>query len=528
MLKNNNTHSTLTSEKRSIRRLFYLGSISTLILLSVVFFNLYSSSISREHENTLDHLSTALMDEKKRFLRNAVERTISLIEQERKLVRAQYAEKGLDENQIEAIAVKTIGDLIRNIQLIDDGYIWVNRIVKYDGGDKYAIREIHPNLPHTEGQWLSTNTTDIKGNRPYEVELNGVNKDGELFFEYYFKKMNSEKIAHKMSFAKLYKPYDWVVATGVYLDDVDQLIHLEKNRMQGDHDALKYFAIAIFVVVIIAGVLIIIVFERRMSHLVQDYEAKINEYTVELEIAKGVAERANTAKSEFLASMSHDLRTPLNAIMGFSDMMRSKTFGPLGNEHYEQYADDIYDSGTLLVSLINDVLDLSKIEAGKYELHEQVLDIPSLVQTSFGQLQNMANNKNQSLSLDVPLDMPSILGDERVLIQIFNNLLSNAIKFTPNAGKINVSASVDESNGIVIRVRDNGIGLSQEGIAKALRPFEQADVTQSRRHEGTGLGLHICTHMMELFGGTLYIESEVDKGATVILCFPPSRTISST
>lgn len=528
MLKQNNISRTLASEKRSIRRLFYLGSIPTTFILSVIFFQLYTVSISREHENKLEQLTSVLMDEKKRFLRNAVERTISLIEQERKHVSERYADKGLDKDQIEAIATKTIGDLIRNLRLIDEGYIWVNHIVNYDGGDKYALRLIHPNLPDTEGQWLSTNTTDIKGNRPYEIELNGIKKNGELFFDYFFKKMGSDEIAHKMSFAKLYQPFDWVVATGVYLDDVDLFIQSEKNRMQGEYDTLKYSTIIVFAVIVVVGILVITVFERRISHLIQDYETRIEKYTTELEITKAEAERANQAKSQFLATMSHDLRTPLNAIIGFSDMMRARTFGPLGDEHYAEYADDIHISGTLLVSLINDVLDISKIESGKYELDEKVLDISTLVQTSFRQLQDMANKTSLSLLMDIPSDMPAILGDERSLVQIFNNLLSNAIKFTSQGGDIKVSAGVDDSKGIVVRVADSGIGMSKEGIAKALRPFEQVDISHARSHEGTGLGLHICSNFMKLFGGTLTIESEVGKGTTIVLSFPSSRTVLPT
>ena len=246
---------------------------------------------------------------------------------------------------------------------------------------------------------------------------------------------------------------------------------------------------------------------------------------LELEISRNEATIANRAKSDFLAAMSHDLRTPLNAIMGFSDMMRMKKFGPLGDAHYEEYANDIYDSASLLVSLINDLLDLSKIEAGRYDLVDEPLDIPLLIETSFKQLGHMSKASNKTLSYDVPLDMPSLLGDERVMIQIFNNLLSNAIKFSPAGGAVNVTEKVDENNSIILSVTDTGMGMSKEGIIKALKPFEQTDDTHSRKHEGTGLGLHLCANFMKLFEGTLSIQSEVDKGTTVTLKFPPERTI---
>jgi len=241
--------------------------------------------------------------------------------------------------------------------------------------------------------------------------------------------------------------------------------------------------------------------------------------------AKADAEAANKAKTEFLAAMSHDLRTPLNAIMGFSDMMRQKAFGPLDNDHYEQYVDDIHRSGALLVSLINDVLDLSKIEAGKYELEEESINISELIDSSILQLSPLADISNLTLTNDVRPDMPHLEGDERALMQILNNLLSNSIKFSSKGGMVNVSALLREDNGITFSIKDTGIGMSEEGIIKALRPFEQADGTHSRRHEGTGLGLYLCVNFMMLFGGSLEIKSEVNNGTTVFLRFPPERTI---
>ncbi len=247
----------------------------------------------------------------------------------------------------------------------------------------------------------------------------------------------------------------------------------------------------------------------------------------ELMNAKAQAEKANQAKSEFLASMSHDLRTPLNAIIGFSDMMRQKAFGPLGNRHYEEYADDIHSSGTLLVSLINDVLDLSKIEAGKYQLAEEQVNIATLVTVSIRQVSTMATHSDLTVINEIPSTLPHLVGDERALIQVLNNLLSNAIKFTPAGGLISVSARLNDDGGIVVTVRDTGVGMSEPDVAKALRPFEQAQDTYSRVDKGTGLGLHLCSNFMVLFGGSLAIQSEVGKGTTVVLRFPPERTSSA-
>ncbi|MBT4888419.1 MAG: transporter substrate-binding domain-containing protein [Rhodospirillales bacterium] len=271
----------------------------------------------------------------------------------------------------------------------------------------------------------------------------------------------------------------------------------------------------------IASILIFIFWNMTLrSQITQRKKAE-----KELEKAKVEAETANAAKSEFLAAMSHDLRTPLNAIMGFSDVMRQATFGRLENPQYEEYVDDIHNSGALLVNLINDILDLSKIEAGKYDLSDDPLDVGALIEVSFRQLKKMAEIANQTIVVNVQENMPHLLGDERALIQILNNLLSNAIKFSPNSGQIKIIAQLNESNSVLLSVEDTGIGMSQEGIGKALKPFEQADGIHSRRHEGTGLGLHLCFNFMKLFGGTLEIKSKLEQGTTVTLSFPSERTI---
>ncbi len=275
MNKNRILKKDLRIEKKIIRRYFYIVSISLVILLALVLSLNYTHSLDEEYSHKINQLSSSILNEKKRFLRNTIERTVYYIEQERKRIRKENVSTDLTAEQIEAICVDKISRYLREMRLIDNGYIWVNRIIDYNGGDDYAIRQIHPNLPHTEGMWLSTNMMDIKGNRPYEAELNGMKKDGELYFEYYFKKIDSEKIVHKMSFAKLYKPYDWVVATGVYLDDVDSIIDNETRRMQKSHATQKFRSLFVTLFFVVVAILIIIFFEGQLSRLILDYEKRI-------------------------------------------------------------------------------------------------------------------------------------------------------------------------------------------------------------------------------------------------------------
>jgi PAS domain S-box-containing protein len=244
-----------------------------------------------------------------------------------------------------------------------------------------------------------------------------------------------------------------------------------------------------------------------------------------LSIAKKEAEKSNKAKSAFLANMSHDLRTPLTAITGFSGMMKEHIFGPLGDPHYEEYANDIQDSGNLLINMIDSILDLSKVEAGKYELIEENINIPLSIKVSVKMLNKQAEDKKIRLVNSCKPDLPKFYGDEKAVTLVINNLLSNAVKFTPEKGEVTVSAWKCKHNRINVQVSDTGIGMSREDITKALNPFEQVDNEHSRRHEGTGLGLSLCSRFIDLHDGEMSIESEIDKGTTVTVSFPPERVV---
>ena len=266
-------------EKNKIRFYYYIGSISSILILVILLSIIYSRSLNHEYLKKIDQLSSGIIREKKQFLRNAVERTIFSIKTERELVQKISVPQNLTPKQIDELSIERVSSRIRNLRLINNGYLWVNRIIDYQGGDKYAIRQIHPNLPNTEGDWLSTKTTDIQGKKPYEIELNGIKKDGEIFFKYYFKKFNSEKIAHKMSFAKLYKPWNWVVATGVYLDDVDQLIQSETREMEKTLMTQRMYSFLIAAFLILFSSLILVRFEKRISRLISSYEKDTDDYT---------------------------------------------------------------------------------------------------------------------------------------------------------------------------------------------------------------------------------------------------------
>ena len=244
--------------------------------------------------------------------------------------------------------------------------------------------------------------------------------------------------------------------------------------------------------------------------------------------AKEQADFANRSKSEFLANMSHELRTPLNAIIGFSEIIKDQLFGQVGQPQYVEYAKDIYDSGQLLLSLINDILDMSKIEAGKRALHETVLNIDTVAQSVSRLVVARAKEGKVRLNLHIPRDFPALRGEEKAMKQILTNLLTNAIKFTSEGGSVTLSARVDEENNMILSVIDSGIGIAPDNIAVALTPFGQIESALSRKHQGSGLGLPLTKALVELHGGILDLQSELGNGTTVMLTFPAERVVART
>jgi signal transduction histidine kinase len=244
-----------------------------------------------------------------------------------------------------------------------------------------------------------------------------------------------------------------------------------------------------------------------------------------LRVAKEEAEAASRGKSGFLATMSHELRTPLNAIIGFSEMMLREVLGRLGNEQYRAYVADIHESGTHLLQIINDILDLSKAEAGKLELHEDIFDLRDTIRSMRQLISARLSNGALSDSIELADDLPLLCADERKTKQVLLNLISNAVKFTPEGGSITVAAKYDPSVGVIISVKDTGIGIAPHDLERVLQPFEQVDSAFSRSHQGTGLGLPLVKAIMELHGGTMELDSQPGTGTEVRVIFPPARAV---
>ena len=264
--------------------------------------------------------------------------------------------------------------------------------------------------------------------------------------------------------------------------------------------------------------------ERYLVGIISDITVR-KRMEKDLVAAKLQAEDANRAKSMFLANMSHELRTPLNAVIGFAEIIKDELLGAINEPRYRDYAADIHNSGKHLLQLINDILDMTKVEAGTYELREDVCDVAKLVGDTVALVRNLALQNELTVRVDVPQDIPFLFADERGVRQVLVNVLSNAIKFTPKGGDVAVSARLEPDGMIALAVVDTGIGMAQDDIPQALTPFRQLEGSHGRKYEGTGLGLSLIKAMLDLHEGCLHVDSKLGAGTTVTAKFPPRRTI---
>lgn len=266
-----------------------------------------------------------------------------------------------------------------------------------------------------------------------------------------------------------------------------------------------------------------LMFQADKSELIAELEqSKANS-----DLARRRAEESNLAKSRFLATMSHELRTPLNAVLGFSEVMKEELFGPHAVPAYKGYSKDIHASGEHLLMLINEILDLSRIEAGRYDLREEPVDFVAAIDECRHLLALRAKKKDITLRQEAPEGLPRLWVDARAVRQIALNLLSNAIKFTPQGGHVTIELGLSSEGGAFLRIADTGAGIPENEIPIVLSPFGRGSFAHKTAEEGSGLGLPIVKGLIDLHGGTLELSSKVREGTTVTVTFPPNRVMSA-
>jgi PAS domain S-box-containing protein len=267
---------------------------------------------------------------------------------------------------------------------------------------------------------------------------------------------------------------------------------------------------------------------RDWSGALLCYEGTVEDVTEKFEAERALraalrqAEIAHKVKAAFLAAMSHELKTPLNAVLGFSEIIRDEMLGPVGQPVYRDYANDIHKSGTRLLSVINDVLDVTRLESGSLAIEDQPENALEVIDQAIN-LARKATGDQRDIARHLPRDLPTLLIDPRRMAQALGNVLANALKFTPDEGVVALRLTLDGEGGVTFAVEDTGIGMAEETIAAALEPFRQLDGSLARKFEGAGLGLSIARALVELHGGQLQIASKVGAGTCVSITLPPSR-----
>ncbi|HEX6121209.1 MAG TPA: ATP-binding protein, partial [Dongiaceae bacterium] len=346
--------------------------------------------------------------------------------------------------------------------------------------------------------WLhvSTELGDILGVKPEEVPL----EETDLVRKFAHPGDLAQAMAGVEDFVKRAADRYSVQFRAVLADRSIAHLHMEAERLRDPQGRILY-AIGV----------------------VQDVTEQ-REREIELLTAKRTAEIASRTKTQFLANMSHELRTPLNAVIGFSQLIRDQAFGQIA-ERYVNYAGDINSSGKLLLALINDILDMSRIEAGQHKLMEEVISVDSAISDCVRMVTSKAADGGVRLIVENKGPLPAVRADERALKQVLLNILSNAVKFTPQGGSVTVAGEAMAGGTLDIRISDSGIGIAEEVIKDLFLPFRQADASISRRFGGSGLGLAISKKLMELHGGEIAVESHPGRGTRVTLRLPPERVV---
>jgi signal transduction histidine kinase len=292
--------------------------------------------------------------------------------------------------------------------------------------------------------------------------------------------------------------------------------------------AIIAFLVMVMAAFVVGQALIVAMVDRHLKSKSERAAVQMRAYIAELEETKNSLEKASSAaevasksKSAFLASMSHELRTPLNAILGFSETMMSEALGPLGTPRYKDYLTDVHNSGRHLLELINDILDIARLDAGQAELDETIFSPAEKIQDVVRMMSAQALKAKVTLVADLPPNLPLLTADRRRVRQILLHLVSNALKFTGPGGTVTVRAWADDT--FMFQVSDTGIGMSRQDFSKAMEPFGQIDSSLARKYEGTGLGLPLTRQLTELHGGTLALESELGTGTTVTVTLPKWR-----
>ncbi len=476
---------------KKIDVLFYL----IVIIIGIIIAVSYNLSINKTYK-TLKELA---YKEKEIVLKQSVENIITVIDTVREDYIANLNKTSFtyDDQKTIDLKIKELSiNIIKSQNTNKNQYFWINEVIDYEGGDNYAIRLVHQNLSDTEGIYLSTNTKDYEGNLPYLYELEKIKEDGYVLHDYYFKNKVDDRITKKLSYAKLYKPYNWIIATGLPYEDIyyqANILH-ERNKNR------------------IALIYIIDIFFTLFFCLTYCFYRKKEIYK---EKEKEAIEK-NKFKTEFIDGITHDLRTPLNSIVALSDLINNKDYE---EDELSQFLLKINMSSKYVLTLIDDVLDVSALEEGKLIVKDNIFNIKEIIHPLTSVFSLYCEDKNIKFNCYIEnIEYENMYGDAVRIRQILTNLLSNSIKFTDSGGSVNFkivqSNFSSEKALLTLSISDTGCGISQENLKHIFNKFEQGNLSIRKKYGGNGLGLSIVNNLVNLMNGKIFVQSKIDEGST--------------
>ncbi|MCR5144932.1 MAG: cache domain-containing protein [Lachnospiraceae bacterium] len=480
-----------------------IASLGTMIILLIGIFASLNQIKQAIYRNVLEGKKNIYAEDVENIIANTEERRTNL-----KLMHPDWTDDQIKE-QIE----KDLRNYIYNMDITDGSYVWVEEVVNYDGGDDYAIRLIHPNMPETEGNYLSTNTEDGAGNKPYLDELEGIKKDGSVFIEYQFKKYNSNKQEQKVTYSALYKDYNWIICRGITLDEIDAIV---ESMMKESYP----FIIIVSIVLSLWTVMLI-------SYVINEIkEQQQKKYDFEHALMReeiNDSRNESRKKSEFLMNVSHDMSTPMNNIIAYTNMIVKYDDD---DEKRREYVEKAQETEEQLLNMLNSVNDMANIENGNISIDEQLVDSHEMYNDIGDKYRSKAEEKKIKYEVLDSITHQYIYADVEKINKIFRYMLSNSIKFTGKGGYIKFTVTEYPTSDPEVWmfesvIEDNGIGMSaemMESFVERINNKKQAYKVQE--DDGNWVDFVVMHRLISMMNGKFDMQSREGVGTKMKVTIP--------
>ena len=487
------------SKKKTIIAIVILTLATIIVVAGAVFI---TSVIKKS-------LYQTVFDAKKEVLEDSVENTKSHIDNMRTQLRTLHPE--WTEEQIKDEVTNSLRDFIYSMNYIDDSYIWVQEVYNFDGGDKYAMRLIHPNLKDTEGTLLSTGTTDSEGNHPYKEELEGIKKDGHVFLNYTFKELYSDRVSMKLTYSSLYPDYNWIISRGVSINKLDDAV----EKIQ----AVEFPIILVIVIIYGIAVVTILIYAFILWHRANGLEDIKQKLSKEIDLSH----KANKARAKFLFELSNDVGTQVDEVSKYTDLAIENIDN---REKLEEYLEKVKESELYAKNLLNDANKMVFFEDENIEIIETKMDLRDNTKNIRGIIPSLIKNKDVEIEVgEGEITHYIVYADEIRLRQISMVLLTSAVRFARPGGiiKCNLSEITSKKEGYAtyrLVVEDKGVSIPEELFNQMVDILQEGTAREDSSENSTRYSLSIIKRILDSMNGTISMESKIGNGTKFIVDIP--------